>query len=95
MRNLIVFRGHAPPAVEAAVGIFTAAVLVGLWELAARTGWVAPQFLPSPSRVVQALWRMTTAEGLLWHAAISTVRVWVAFLLAAAMAIPIGILMTR
>jgi NitT/TauT family transport system permease protein len=55
---------------------------------------VAPQFLPSPSRVVQALWRMTTAEGLLWHAGISTLRVWAAFLLAAAMAIPIGILMS-
>jgi NitT/TauT family transport system permease protein len=94
MRDLIAFRGRAPPAVEAAVGIFTAAVLVAIWELAARAGWVAPQFLPSPSRVVQALWRMTTAEGLLWHAAISTLRVWVAFLLAAAMAIPIGILMS-
>jgi NitT/TauT family transport system permease protein len=94
MRDLIAFRGRAPPAVEAAVGIFTAAVLVAIWELAARAGWVAPQFLPSPSRVVQALWRMATAEGLLWHAAISTMRVWGAFLLAAAMAIPIGILMS-
>ena len=71
-----------------------AVVLVGIWEFAARVGWVTPQFLPSPSRVVQALWRMLTAEGLLWHAAISTMRVWAAFLLAAAMAIPIGILMS-
>jgi NitT/TauT family transport system permease protein len=94
MRDLIAFRGRAPPAVEAAIGIFAAVVLVAIWEVAARAGWVAPQFLPSPSRVVRALWRMTTAEGLLRHAAISTLRVWVAFLLAAAMAIPIGILMS-
>jgi NitT/TauT family transport system permease protein len=94
MRDLIAFRGRAPPAVEAAIGIFAAVVLVAIWEVAARAGWVAPQFLPSPSRVVRALWRMTTAEGLLRHAAISTLRVWVAFLLAAVMAIPIGILMS-
>lgn len=94
IRDLLMFRGRAPPAVEAAIGIFAAVVLVAIWEVAARAGWVAPQFLPSPSRVIQALWRMTTAEGFLWHAAISTLRVWAAFLLAAAMAIPIGILMS-
>jgi NitT/TauT family transport system permease protein len=94
IRDLVMFRGRAPPTVEAAIGVFAAVVLVAVWEVAARGGWVAPQFLPSPSRVVQALWRMTTAEGLLWHAAISTLRVWAAFLLAAAMAIPIGILMS-
>src|SRR5687768_11188998 len=94
IRDLLVFRGRASPSLELAVGVIAAVVLVGIWEFAARVGWVTPQFLPSPSRVVQALWRMLTAEGLLWHAAISTMRVWAAFLLAAAMAIPIGILMS-
>ena len=86
IRDLLVFRGRASPSLELAVGVIAAVVLVGIWEFAARVGWVTPQFLPSPSRVVQALWRMLTAEGLLWHAAISTMRVWAAFLLAAAMA---------
>jgi NitT/TauT family transport system permease protein len=94
VRDLLTFRGRAPPTVEIAIGVCAAVLLVGLWEIAARAGWVAPQFLPSPSRVVSALWRMTAAEGLVWHAAISTLRVWAAFVLAAAMAIPIGILMS-
>jgi NitT/TauT family transport system permease protein len=92
--DLLTFRGRAPPFVEIVIGLLAAALLIGIWEIAARAGLIAPQFLPSPSRVVQALWRMLTAEGLLWHAGVSTLRVWIAFLLAAAMAIPIGILMS-
>ncbi|HEY7748926.1 MAG TPA: ABC transporter permease [Aestuariivirgaceae bacterium] len=94
IRDLFVFRGRAPPSLEIAIGIIAAVLLVAIWELAARAGWIAPQFLPSPSRVLIALWKMLTAEGLLWHAAVSTLRVWIAFAIAAAMAVPIGILMS-
>jgi NitT/TauT family transport system permease protein len=94
MRDLFAFRGRAPPLVELAIGGIAALILVAMWEVAASVGWVAPQFLPSPSRVVQAFWKMLASDGLLWHAAVSTVRVWVAFIIAAAMAIPIGILMS-
>jgi NitT/TauT family transport system permease protein len=93
-RDLTSFRGRAPPAAEISIGLLAAVILIALWELAARAGWVAPQFLPSPSRVIQALWRMLASESLLWHAGVSTLRVWVAFIIAAAMAIPIGILMS-
>lgn len=93
-RDLTTFRGRAPPVAEISIGLLTAVILIVLWELAARAGWIAPQFLPSPSRVVQALWRMLVSENLLWHAGVSTLRVWVAFIIAAAMAIPIGILMS-
>jgi NitT/TauT family transport system permease protein len=44
--------------------------------------------------VLQALWTMITTQDLLWHALVSTLRVWGAFLLAAIMAIPVGILMS-
>jgi NitT/TauT family transport system permease protein len=44
--------------------------------------------------VLQALWTMITTQDLLWHALVSTLRVWGAFLLAAVMAIPVGILMS-
>src|SRR4029434_4246979 len=56
--------------------------------------WIAPTFLPSPTAVFTATWSMFTTQHLLWHAAISTWRVWLAFLIAAIMAIPIGILMS-
>lgn len=92
--NLFAFRGRASPAAEFAVSIAAAALLVAAWEIAARAGMIAPQFLPSPSRVVAALWMMLTEQNLLWHSAVSAGRVWAAFLIAAAMAIPIGMLMS-
>ncbi|WP_244846254.1 ABC transporter permease [Mesorhizobium sp. L-8-3] len=92
--NLFVFRGRASPAAEVAVSIAAAALIVAAWEVAARAGIIAPQFLPSPSRVLAALWTMLTEQNLLWHSAVSAGRVWAAFLIAAAMAIPIGMLMS-
>jgi NitT/TauT family transport system permease protein len=94
MRDLFTFRGRASAGVEVAIGAATAALVLLLWEAAARAGLVAPQFLPSPSRVIAALWSMTKDQGLLWHAALSLARVWIAFIIAALMAIPIGILMS-
>ncbi|MEI8702238.1 MAG: ABC transporter permease [Mesorhizobium sp.] len=79
---------------ESAVSVAAAALVVAGWELAARAGIIAPQFLPSPSRVIIALWTMLTEQNLVWHVVVSTTRVWIAFLLAAAMAIPIGIMMS-
>lgn len=92
--NLFVFRGRVAPMVELSVGIAAAFLVVVAWEAAARSGIIAPQFLPSPTRVVAALWTMLTEQNLVWHVAVSTARVWIAFLLAAAMAIPIGIMMS-
>lgn len=92
--DLFRFRGKASARAEIAVGIAVAGAVVLLWEAVARAGFVAPQFLPAPSRVVVALWSMITTQNLLWHAAVSSMRVWGAFLLAAAMAVPIGILMS-
>ncbi len=36
---------------------------------------------------------MLAEQDLLWHAGVSTLRVWIAFLIAAVMAVPVGILM--
>lgn len=94
MRDLFVFRGRSSVRAEFTLGVLSAALVIILWEIVARAEFVAPQFLPSPTRVLTALWTMTTSQHLLWHAGISTLRVWVAFLIAAAMAIPIGIWMS-
>jgi NitT/TauT family transport system permease protein len=92
--GLFAFRGKASLRAEILLGVAAAAAVLALWEGVARAGLVQPQFLPAPSRVLQALWTMITDQKLLWHALVSTLRVWVAFLLAAVMAIPIGILMS-
>lgn len=92
--GLFKFRGKGTAGAEIVIGAAMAGVLLLLWEAVARAGLVAPQFLPAPSRVLGAMWTMTESQSLLWHAAISSLRVWAAFLLAAAMAVPIGILMS-
>lgn len=40
-------------------------VLVAVWELAVRTGWISPIFLPSPSSVIEAFYELA-ASGTLW-----------------------------
>jgi len=92
--GLFTFRGKSSARTDFALGFAVAAAVILLWEAVARAGWVHPQFLPGPSRIVSAMWGMATEQNLLWHALISSLRVWAAFLLAAAMAIPIGILMS-
>jgi NitT/TauT family transport system permease protein len=92
--RLFVFRGALPRGVRFGAGAATAAAAVGLWAAAPALGWIAPVFLPSPWAVLQALWTMTTQNGLLGDAGISIARVWGAFLLAAILAVPMGILMS-
>lgn len=94
LRNLLTFRGRSMRGAEILIGIAVTLLLVAFWELASTSGLVNRQFLPPPSAVVAATWNMLQNQNLLWHAAVSTFRVWLAFLIAALMAIPIGILMS-
>jgi len=92
--DLLAFRGKSSAKADLLLGGAMAAGLLLLWELVARAGLVAPQFLPAPSAVISAIWTMSTQQSLLWHAMVSTFRVLLAFAIAAALAIPIGILMS-
>jgi len=80
-------------AADAWAGAAAGLALMALWEASARFGLVSPQFLPGPSAVAAALARMIAEQALLWHAGVSTLRVWAAFALAAVMAVPLGIAM--
>lgn len=92
--NLFVLRGRPSRRAEALVALAACILVLGLWELAARLELINPIFLPAPSVVATTFWQMMVGGDLLYHAGISTLRVWVAFLLSAVMAIPIGILMS-
>jgi taurine transport system permease protein len=80
-------------AATAAAAVLT---VFALWWLVTSQGWVQPLFLPSPGAVWTAFVTAST-EGyrgfLLWeHIAISLQRVAIAFFLALAVAIPLGML---
>jgi taurine transport system permease protein len=79
------------------LSLATVLVCFGLWTLATTQGWVKPLFLPSPQAVWEQLVAVST-EGfadatLLTHMGWSALRVFGAFALAVATAIPVGILM--
>ena len=40
-------------------------LLVAVWEILAQTGYVTPQVLPAPSKVVRTAWRLATTGSLL------------------------------
>lgn len=64
-----------------------------LWWLMTTFGNIDPKFLPSPSQVVAAFGRLWSTGELLKDTIASLWRVGVGFFLAAAFAIPIGVLM--
>lgn len=93
-RDLFRLRAHLPPVVTGTIAIGASLALLALWEIVARAGLTNPLFFPAPSAVLDAMRRMFAEQNLAWHAGVSILRVWAAFLLAAVMAIPIGMLMS-
>ena len=92
----------------AAIGIPLPVVLVVLWHLGVTMQWELPfgirmAFLPTPYETAVRLWDLAfggviadSFSGELWrHLWASTQRVFSGFLLAAAFAIPLGVLMGR
>jgi taurine transport system permease protein len=77
------------------VSVVTVAVLLLLWWLVTTLGLIKPLFLPAPQDVVRRFGRVLNegfgGASLLDHTMASLARVFGAFVLAAALAIPVGI----
>lgn len=68
------------------------ALLVLVWEILAQTGFVAPQVLPAPSKVVRTAFRLATAGSLLSDLGTSLLRAAAGFVIGGAIAFALGIL---
>ena len=66
--------------------------LLALWWLATAGGWVGPLFLPSPVAVWRRLIELALSGQLWLDAEVSIYRILVGFLIASALAIPVGVL---
>lgn len=93
-RNLLRFRAAASADAELAVAVGGFVFVFGAWIVVTWLGLVHPQFLPSPWAVVLALKRLFDEAGYHLDIGISVARVWSAFLASAAVAIPLGVLMS-
>ena len=75
------------------LGIAVWVIFFSLWETAVARGWVNALFMPPPHDVIRTLYRMTVYQGFLGDIGASIYRIVASFLLASAVAVPIGVLM--
>lgn len=64
-----------------------------LWEVTCRLGLASPFLLPSPERVAATGYAMTLDGELPYHTAVSLLRALAGYLIAAALALPMGVLL--
>lgn len=64
-----------------------------IWQVITVVGVVHPQFLPSPIQVIETLLSFLGSESFLLDVAVSVFRVMAGFVLAALVAVPLGIYM--
>jgi NitT/TauT family transport system permease protein len=71
----------------------TFVVFFAVWGLIAASGFINELFLPSPIAVIGALLDSFLNFGYAWDVLVSSYRILLGFLLSAALAIPVGLLM--
>ncbi|MDR2612903.1 MAG: ABC transporter permease [Deltaproteobacteria bacterium] len=69
------------------------AVFLGVWELLSRTHALNPVFFPPFTEVLGTVWRMTLQGVMLTHVKWSLLRALSGFLAAAAVGVPLGLLL--
>ncbi len=88
-----VFRKPIPRQTEIFLGLAGLLTFLGLWQGVAISGWIKPQFLPTPASVVEAFGRLFTERDFAGDIVISVGRVWFAFFLSVIVAVPLGLMM--
>ncbi len=91
--SLFGLREPLPRKVGLALGFVAPAAVLGAWCVVTYAGWAPADFLPSPTEVVRGTLQLFLQYDLASAIIISTRRIVLAFLLASAVALPLGVLM--
>lgn len=86
-------RARRQPVYLLMISVLSVLVVLSLWYLSTERGWVSPVFLPKPGRVLAEGMANLASGQLITDIWMSTQRVLLGFLLAAAVAVPLGIVM--
>ena len=81
------------PARRAGLGILFFVLFTAVWWLATAAGWVSPTFLASPPTMLAEGWNLLVRFGFAYDIGMTVWRVLGGFVLAAIVAVPVGILM--
>lgn len=76
---------------SAAIGWLLPLLIVLVWEILSRTGFVAANVLPAPSEVVAAFWRVLLSGELLRNIGISTWRALTGFAIGGSIGFALGL----
>ena len=82
-----------PPKIEMGIGLAVASLVFACWALATYSGFVSPDFLPSPGDVWRSFLKKLGNGSLIKHIGVSLKEIYLGFFLSSLIAVPIGILM--
>src|SRR5262245_44487884 len=71
-------------------GWIALALVVALWQLAGSAGWVNPLFLPAPSAIAMATWKLATTGALWQHVSWSIMRIGSGWIVGTAAGVLVG-----
>lgn len=91
--RLFALREPLPRSTSVVVGLVMPAAVLGAWCAASYGGLAPPDFLPSPTETVRGTLQLFIEYDLARAIWVSTERILIAFLLASAIALPLGVLM--
>jgi NitT/TauT family transport system permease protein len=92
-KDLFALRTSLPQGVSFALGLVAPITVLGAWCVTTYGGLAPPDFLPSPTEVLRGTLQLFLEHDLWGAIVISSRRIAVAFLLASAVALPLGVLM--
>lgn len=92
-RSLFTLREPLPRSIGFVLGLVLPVLVLAAWCVASYGGFAPPDFLPSPTEVVRGTLQLFIQYDLLGAIWISARRIMLAFLLASALALPLGVLM--
>jgi NitT/TauT family transport system permease protein len=87
----VTFRGagFAPKAGRYS-GWIALVMVLGLWQLAGSAGWINPLFLPPPSAITLAIWKLAMSGALWNHVSASVVRIGLGWILGTMAGVAVG-----
>ena len=82
-----------PPVRRAVLGLAFFVLFVAVWSAATFSGWVNPIFLADPLKMLRSGWTLLTEMGFAHDIGMTMWRVLGGFVIAAALAVPLGVMM--
>ena len=90
-RRPVAFRGAGfTPMAGRYSGWTGLALVIGLWQLAGSSGWVNPLFLPAPTAIALAIYKLAVSGALWQHVSYSVMRIGTGWILGTAAGVIVG-----